>query len=792
IKTHDASSLIQNAPLVDLLNPSNINDLPENYDESENESEFFGNFDKSPNTNKQISPQQTTNLSLSNRSTQIEIVSSKADMHCCNSSKPYHPVTDDELAFTTIDKRACQKWWFMDHSWLTFLLKKVFCHTCRDAFEREIHPNKTKFNPAYRRFITDGFCDWKNARERFKYHESSKIHSDSIYVINQQTKPTVIAQLISRTKRQQEQHRESLLIQISSLIYLLRQGRAFRGHSDIESNLIQLLKLRSTDNNFLKEWINNKKYLSHDIINDLCREIYLFIIRDIVKEISNRKCFSLTWDETCDESTLEQLCFGIRSVNDNYEIFEDVLGLYELSRQNAEAIVEVIFDILTRCRLNISDCRGQSYDGASSMSGIYGGVSALVLKQQFKAFFVHCNAHCLDLAVHDLTNECPTISNCILFAKDIIDFVRLSSKHLSILKEISNQLSMPYSNLASLCPTRWTRRAESYNSLLNNYELVQEALYTLIEEKGGPGIKANGLHEQMNKFYFFFGLKLGYLLFSATEKLSRIIQSSSCCLQDVLSSAESVILYFERIRDDINFKSFYTKVLKESKSLTDKLILARHRRPPKRYQSSSDSVEFSSYEEFYRQQYMKSLGIVVNMLQNRFTQKNFKLLCNVEKFIFYAENNSLDDSNDYFQSIMDFYYGDIDVEKLKVEALMIVDFYQSVIKTNQMNIKQITKISTIRKIFNSCEVGKEMFKEYQKLIKLYLTIPVTTATAERTISTLNRLKTAIRSTMTQSCLNLCLLLHIYKEKIDKIDPRQIASKFISSSEKRQHFFGLML
>ncbi|CAF4957452.1 unnamed protein product, partial [Rotaria socialis] len=61
-KIHDASSLIQNAPLVDLLNPSNINDLPENYDESE----FFGNFDKSPNTNKQISPRQTTNLSLSN------------------------------------------------------------------------------------------------------------------------------------------------------------------------------------------------------------------------------------------------------------------------------------------------------------------------------------------------------------------------------------------------------------------------------------------------------------------------------------------------------------------------------------------------------------------------------------------------------------------------------------------------------------------------------------------------------------------------------------------------------
>ncbi|CAF4645275.1 unnamed protein product, partial [Rotaria magnacalcarata] len=62
-----------------------------------------------------------------------------------------------------------------------------------------------------------------------------------------------------------------------------------------------------------------------------------------------------------------------------------------------------------------------------------------------------------------------------------------------------------------------------------------------------------------------------------------------------------------------------------------------------------------------------------------------------------------------------------------------------------------------------------MFKEYHKLTKLYSTIPVTTATAERTFSTY-RLKTAILSTMTQSRLNHCLLPHMHKEKIDKIDP----------------------
>ncbi len=80
-----------------------------------------------------------------------------------------------------------------------------------------------------------------------------------------------------------------------------------------------------------------------------------------------------------------------------------------------------------------------------------------------------------------------------------------------------------------------------------------------------------------------------------------------------------------------------------------------------------------------------------------------------------------------------------------------------------------------------------MFREFDKLIKLYLTLPVTTASAERIFSTLNRLKNTFRNSMTQSRLNHCLLTHIYKEKLDEIDPYQIMSTFISSNDKRQAF-----
>ena len=67
--------------------------------------------------------------------------------------------------------------------------------------------------------------------------------------------------------------------------------------------------------------------------------------------------------------------------------------------------------------------------------------------------------------------------------------------------------------------------------------------------------------------------------------------------------------------------------------------------------------------------------------------------------------------------------------RLKAEAIMICDFVQLVNKLNRMNIKQVT---TVCDILNTCEMGKEMFKEYHKLIKLYLMIPITTATAEHT------------------------------------------------------------
>ena len=86
-------------------------------------------------------------------------------------------------------------------------------------------------------------------------------------------------------------------------------------------------------------------------------------------------------------------------------------------------------------------------------------------------------------------------------------------------------------------------------------------------------------------------------------------------------------------------------------------------------------------------------------------------------------------------------------------------------------------------------LGKEMLSEVVRLIKLFYTIPVTTSTAERTFSALRRLKTYLRTTMSQARLNHTMSLYVHKDRTDKIDLDEIANSFINVTERRRNYFG---
>ena len=84
---------------------------------------------------------------------------------------------------------------------------------------------------------------------------------------------------------------------------------------------------------------------------------------------------------------------------------------------------------------------------------------------------------------------------------------------------------------------------------------------------------------------------------------------------------------------------------------------------------------------------------------------------------------------------------------------------------------------------------KGMLGEVDKVIQVYLTYPVTSATAERAFSSLRRIKTYLRSSMTVQRLNNLFMLYVHKTLTDSLDLESVAKEFVSTNTRRMNYFG---
>jgi len=278
----------------------------------------------------------------------------------------------------------------------------------------------------------------------------------------------------------------------------------------------------------------------------------------------------------------------------------------------------------------------------------------------------------------------------------------------------------------------------------------------------------------------------------ASEEVSFSLQRVENSLHDVLCAVNFLIDYLNRIKSDQYFETFYSRVVTESEYLTDEPQLPRIRRPPSRFISDTTIIPQppQTCADLYKKQYQNVIDEILKALNNRFKQSIFSQLCQVQEFLIMIVNGCDTITVEKICSeIHDFIVDDVDCDRLKQECTMIFDFFQTVIRDNEVGIKQVTKISTIIDVFNAQPIGKSIFHQYSRLLQLYLTVPVTTATAERSFSVMNRMKTCLRSTMTQTRLNSVFLTHIYKEKTDSLDLKNLCSTFISKNEQRKLFFG---
>ena len=719
---------------------------------------------------------------------------SKCTAVCClPNARPHQPTSEAALKATSMqvgnkrEHRSFQKKWYRDHPWITLCStnNKAYCHTCR-AMAGTLSLSKHT-EPA---FTGDGFCSWKRATQRFRQHENSAGHKQASFQLARAAAPAIDSQLSDQHARAQAARRGTFLKQLSTIRLLLRQGLAIRGHTECESNFHQLLTLRCEDDNGLRTWLQQNKYMSPEIVNECILLMSNCVVRNILNKIHDAKFFAILADETSDVQNKEQLAICIRWVDDQLDIHEDFIGLVHVEQTDAKSLYLAIKDVLIRCSLPLSHCRGQGYDGAANMMGHLRGLAKRVEADEASAIPVHCFAHCLNLCLQEAARRCSIIRDSLGLVNDISKLIRNSPKRALVFSRMQRQLSPEAPGLKPLCPTRWTVRTGAIHSVLENYEALVAAFDEMQScTHDDQGHRAAGVFCKLEEFRTYIGLKLSYLVFGATEEVSHLLQSKTTTVDEAVQQLDVAKRFLQRQRSDEAFRLFYDQVVSHSTPLTHPPMLPRRRRLPARYGncSGTDTTCHATAEDAYRKEYYEVIDVIIGELDKRFEQRTLTIPRRTEKLLLSAANWTVEGDLPIDDDVLTFYKNDINGEQFRRQLRMVPDMMKCAEEAK--GLKVVTTIRTLADIITSSSIYIGMFSEVVKLLRIFMTVPVSTASAERSFSSLRRLKTYLRSTMTQQRLNNVMVPHCHKHEIDNIDLTSVAKEFVSANESRTTFFG---
>lgn len=275
-------------------------------------------------------------------------------------------------------------------------------------------------------------------------------------------------------------------------------------------------------------------------------------------------------------------------------------------------------------------------------------------------------------------------------------------------------------------------------------------------------------------------------MISILQKIFNHLDAANTAIQKKQLHFGNVKLLIQTLRNTIKsfrdqFEEFW-KIIDEKKVIfeIDSPKLKRKRKIPKKFDESKDNLKDCCTNVIYKYKrlYCEIIDNIINCLERRFDTEISTFLMKAEKFVL---------GDDVFQHEIVKYFGsDVDSERLILHRNMLCDILRE--KSSSLDAKSMANFGDIVRLLQQERHIAELLPELVKFIKLILTTPVTTCTAERSFSSLRRLLTYLRSKMTQYRLNSLSILHVHKEEAMQLDLNTIANEFINQNEIRRTNF----
>ncbi|CAH2295706.1 zinc finger MYM-type 1-like [Pelobates cultripes] len=639
-------------------------------------------------------------------------------------------------------------------NWLVYSVKlnKVFCFCCK-LFATKVTTSLTR----------GGYNDWKNLSQNLSIHEKSNSHIVAIRDWNELSRRFGCGKTIDAASQRllanETQHWQDVVKRLIGIVkYLGRQSLAFRGsrdtlYSDNNGNYLQLVEMLATFDTVMQEHlkrIKNKDIFQHYLGKDIQNELISLIAKEITKHIlqllKNAKYYSIILDCTPDITLIEQMTIIVRFVSikegesptaePEICIDEKFLGFIQIQSSTGEGLTEAILSELEKLKIPVGDMRGQGYDNGSNMKG----------KHQ---------------------------ENLLSLSGSTVQW--------NVLKKHIGRLT-----LKPLSDTRWSSRIDAIRPFRFQVGEIFDALSEISRENSHTAMAqsdAESLSKELNNLHFLCLIVLWYNILNRINFVSKLLQSRSMYLPDVIDILESTTNYLKNYRSDKGFED----LLEEAKDLSlemeiDPVFPPFVRQTKKKkmfcYEAPDDPIcdpaKFFKIECFY-----SILDVCINSLDERFGQikhhsKHFQFLYNIQKLKDIPREAVMEYCIDLQNILTDDKSGDADLDGAHLcEELTIL----APILRPTMTLSQILAYALKNGFAPNVSIA----------LRILLTLPISVASGERSFLNLKLIKNYLRSSMSQERLVGLAMISIENQIAKEIDFKTLLHDFVTAKVRRVKF-----
>ncbi|XP_052295941.1 uncharacterized protein LOC107178787 isoform X4 [Citrus sinensis] len=332
--------------------------------------------------------------------------------------------------------------------------------------------------------------------------------------------------------------------------------------------------------------------------------------------------------------------------------------------------------------------------------------------------------------------------------------------------------------------TRWSSHFRSVSNLITMFSATCSVLLNIIEDGTNAFQRgdADAAYEAMTSFEFVFILHLMKEIMAITDILCQALQSKSQDILHAMHLVSSTKALIQKFRDDgwitlLNQVKSFCEVRNIDIPEMNAQYVARQGRA-RRQEDNFTVAEHYRVNLFYA-----VIDCQLQELSSRFNEHAVQLLI-LSSALDPRECRESFRIGDVCQLADKFYPADFtDVDKMNLK-IQLEHYEYNVVQHPEF--KSLSTISDLSQWLVSTRKAT-IFPLVYRIIVLVLTLPVSTATTERSFSAMRIVKTRLRNKMEDEFLTDSLIMYIEREIAEKLSIESIVNEFRDMKERRIPF-----